>query len=232
MDRSAPGHCGARPPSWALSTSPCGLWMAAGKEGAQGRRPGAGTGYPSPSQAPRLSSPHPKHGHTRVTPSKPHHFHPRPGQAPRPSAQSMQSGQLLASASHFKGFLLPDVLTPTTESQSTEGTVHRGDGPQTTEATVHRDDSHRGHSPQITEATVHRPLRPQSRRGQPTEAVVHRGHGPRRLRSTEMTVTEATVHGGAWPDVCGQTRGPNTLREQGPKRCCHTEDPTPLPPAP
>ena len=188
-------------------------WLQARREPKAGA-PGQGQDTPAPPRPRGSPLPTPSAATPESPHSKPHHFHPRPGQAPRPSAQSMQSGQLLASASHFKGFLLPDVLTPTTESQSTEGTVHRGHGPQT------------------TEATVHRPLRPQSRRGQPTEEVVHRGRGPRRLRSTEMTVTEATVHGGAWPDVCGQTRGPNTLREQGPKRGRHTEDPTPLPPAP
>lgn len=130
------------------------LWPPAGctQRGSPRQAPWGRDRTPQPLPGPRLSSPSLQKVATPESPhSKPHHSHPCPGHPPRPPAQGMQSGWPLASTSHFKGLLLPDILTP-----ATEVTVHRGHSPQrrqSTEAAVHGGDSPRRR--RSTEATVH-----------------------------------------------------------------------------
>ena len=150
-----------------LFTSPCGLRLAAGKEGARGRRPGVGTGHPSPSQVP--GSPLPPRRRW------PHQSHPT--QSPTISTHALATLQGYQHRACRAAGLWPlppisktsSSLTfsrPPQRSQSTEATVHGGDSPwrlQSTEAAVHGCDVHGGHCPwrlQSTEASVHRGCSP------------------------------------------------------------------------
>lgn len=212
MDRSAPGHCGARPPIWALSTGPRGL--AGCRQGGSPRQAARGRDrMPQPLPGPEalLSPPQgrPHQSHPTQIPTISIHALARlQGHQHRACrAASLWPRPPISKASSSLMFSHPPQRWRSTEGTVTEatvhgGTVHGGDGPQ---------------RPRSTEATVQR-----------LRSTVHRGHGPRRPQSTEaLGQTCVDKPGAPIPSENRDPRGAAIPRTR--PRCHLTPDPTGCP---